>query len=95
MIKGCNKRVVVMNETGNDVIEQAFFIIKPDKIKDGVSDNDIIKQANSILERCTYGERFSQMSMNVLRQEKKKKTGAFFLGTISGAVVSAAILLAI
>jgi primosomal protein N' len=60
-----------------------------------LSDNDIIKQANSILERCTYGERFSQMSMNVLRQEKKKKTGAFFLGTISGAVVSAAILLAI
>ena len=30
MIKGCNKRVIVMKDTGNDMIEEAFFILKLD-----------------------------------------------------------------
>jgi len=92
LIKGCNKRVIVMKDTGNEMIEEAFFILKPEASKSGVAESEIIKHANRILDKSLYGERFSQLSMNVT---KKKKSGfvLFFFGALIGVVVTTGIFL--
>lgn len=92
MIKGCNKRVIVMKETGNEMIEEAIFILKAVSGKNTVCDNDIVKHANSILEKSMFDERFSLLSMNVSKEPKPvKKHTVFFTGMAVGIIISAAV----
>lgn len=92
MIKGCNKRVIVMKDTGNEMIEEAIFILKAVSGKNAVSDNDIIKHANSILEKSRFDERFSLLSMNVSKEpQPAKKHTFFFTGMAVGILISAAV----
>ena len=92
VIKGCNKRVIVMKDTGNSMIEEAFFILKPGSEKGLVSEEDIVKHANSILSERMYNDRFSSLSMNVMRNRQKKRG---FLQFFSGIAVGAATALAV
>lgn len=93
MIKGCNKRVIVMNDTGNSMIEQAFFILKPGSEKGLVSENDIVKHANTILSETRYNDRFSSLSMNVMKKDAKKGNVVQFIsGVVVGAAVTAAVI---
>lgn len=94
MIKGCNKRVVVVKDTGNSVIEEAFFILKPGSETGNVSSDNILKHANTILGKSAYGSRFSGMNMNVSSEGKERKPAVYFWsGVLVGAVT--ALLLAI
>ena len=74
MIKGCNKRVIVMKDTGHDMIEEAFFILKansPSCKEKCYSEDDILKQANLILDEkgCTYP--FGDVRYNVSALPRK------------------------
>lgn len=93
VIKGCNKRVIVMKETGNAMIEEAFFILKPEAGRAGISEGDIIKQANLILEKSAYDERFSRLSMNVAKNKKKSNFSSFWSGAVIGAIITAGFFL--
>ena len=84
MIKGCNKRVVVVKDTGNSVIEEAFFILKPGCETGSVSSDNILKHANSILGRSAYAGRFSGMNVSS-KENKGKYTLSFWLGVFIGA----------
>ena len=95
MIKGCNKRVIVMKETGNAMIEEAFFILRPESGK-SISEDDIIKQANRILEKSVYNESFSHLPMNVAeRKGRSGRIACFWSGLILGAVITAGLSLII
>ena len=75
MIKGCNKRVIVMKDTGNDMIEEAFFILKPDvsQSKNKQSGTaDILKQASLILDAKGCEQPFSDVRLNVNKPYKKR-----------------------
>ena len=92
MIKGCNKRVIVMKDTGHDMIEEAFFILKANSPsgKDGCySEDDIMKQANLILDAKGYGYPFSDVKYNVNSLPRKKsRLVSFLLGALSGITVT-------
>ena len=91
MIKGCNKRVIVMKETGSDMIEEAFFILRPSKDKCSFSNGDIMKHANSILEKNCYGGSFPALSMSVTQSREKKSPFSFFLGLTCGVLIASVI----
>lgn len=93
MIKGCNKRVIVMKETGSTMIEEAFFILSPAACKAGISEGDIIKQANSILERSFYDDRFAKLSMNISKKERNGHFPSFWSGVVIGAIITAGLFL--
>ncbi|MBP3580697.1 MAG: hypothetical protein J6K12_05560 [Clostridia bacterium] len=92
MIKGCNKRVIVMKDTGHDMIEEAFFILRPEVAKGKSalqSEGDIIKQANMILDSRGYGLPFSDIKLNVNSARCKKHWITPFLwGLILGVCVT-------
>lgn len=91
VIKGCNKRVIVMKDTGNEMIEEAFFILRPQSTKSIFSEDDIMKHANSILE-TSYSKHFSSLSMNVTKNERGIGNVVHFLvGLAFGVVISAVI----
>ena len=93
MIKGCNKRVIVMKDTGNAMIEEAFFILKPEATKSHFTEADIVKQANRILEQSMYGDGFSRFSVNGKTKSSKGRISSFVFGAVLGAIVMAGILL--
>ena len=45
MIKGCEKKIVYLKDTGSDYFEEAYFVVKPQKC----TENDIIAEANKIV----------------------------------------------
>lgn len=96
MIKGCNRRVIVMRETGNDMIEEAFFVLRSCATKSGFCEEDIIKHANGILEKSNFDSRFSSLSMNVSEKKRHHKNPLpFLLGMAIGAILSATVFLII
>lgn len=97
MIKGCNKRVIVMKDTGHDMIEEAFFILRPEAVKQkgSLSDGDIVKQANLILDSKGFDAPFSGIKLNVdTKKEPRSRLTPFLWGFVAG-ITSACILIAL
>lgn len=49
MVRGISKQVVVINGNHRDFFENAFFVLKDGHLKDGISEKDLLRQANIAL----------------------------------------------
>ncbi|MGM9665971.1 MAG: hypothetical protein ACI3XX_05485 [Eubacteriales bacterium] len=82
MIKGCQKRIIFVKDTGSDYFEEAYFIMKSDKDLPFAEETDIVKEAENIV----------NSSMGSPAESGKKKIGArtvcFCIGALIGAVIS-------
>jgi len=55
-IKGCARRMIVLNGVGGSVFETAYFIVKAGA--DEISNSDMMREANRIIEEhCFSGRR--------------------------------------
>lgn len=84
MVRGTQKRIVYVKNTGGAVFEEAFFVVKDGK-ESGLSDGDMLGEATRIIEEHTVrGGR---------REEERRKNfpaWLFFLfGMLLSLVVSA------
>ncbi len=80
MLRGCQKKVVFLKNTGNELFEEAYFVIKPEF--EAISEYEIISEATKIANGCTETQR-----------KGRKKRGAFgfflfSLGFFCGALLS-------
>ena len=55
MVKGINKRVVVIRPSGKGIFEEAIFILRGDAAQTGCSADDILKEACSIANNYMIG----------------------------------------
>ena len=55
MIKGCNKRVIWIRNTENELFEQAYFILSDSACVSEKTDNDIIKEAKQLINNSPVG----------------------------------------
>ncbi len=46
MLKGCQKKIIFLKDTGSDFFEEAYFVIKPEY--DGMNKDDIVCEATKI-----------------------------------------------
>ena len=87
MIRGCQKRIVVLKETGSKMFEEAQFVIK-DEYKE-CQDFDIISEAVKII---------SDNSFKLKEPNKKRKSSEilpFALGILLGVFLSVLVYLTI
>ncbi len=80
MLKGCQKKIIFLKDTGSDFFEEAYFVIKPDCY--GMEKDDILLEATRIA---------SGISENGNRKVQKRATLApifFALGMLLGTSVS-------
>ena len=66
MLKGCQKKVIFLKNTGNQIFEEAYFVIKPEF--EAVSEYEIISEATKIANSCGANEK---------RKKKRSKKGGF------------------
>lgn len=96
MIKGCNRRVIVMRETGNAMIEEAIFILKSGGAgAETLSEADIVKHANSILDKSCCDGRLSRFTSASPRQKNNARTPTFAAGAVTGAIIAVCIMVII
>ena len=49
-MRGCQKRVIYLKNTGSEYFEEAYFVLKNTSDTMKYSDTDIIREANRIIE---------------------------------------------
>ena len=81
--KGCEKRMIMLKNTGSDLFEEAYFILNTKRTA-RVSTGDMIKEANRIV---------AENNM-IPKREEKQRTPLFLylLGVLSGIGVTALIM---
>ncbi len=79
MLKGCQKKIVFLKDTGSDFFEEAYFVMKSEY--DSVNKDDIVYEATKIA--------------NGICQEKSKKENSnawkplfLSIGMLIGAIIS-------
>ena len=69
MIKGAQKRMIVMKTANSQVFEEAYFVLRRGCGRDG---DDIVEEANRIIEKCDTkkngerGKRFLRVLYSVV-----------------------------
>ena len=49
VVKGISRQVIVVHSPDQKLFDQAIFILKDDAVKDGVTDEMLLKSANKLL----------------------------------------------
>ena len=84
MLRGINKQVVFINDTGSDLFEQAIFIVNPRRHREDVTEGQMAEEARRIVKNCIRSYEFEDYVAR--RRERKKQHRARIL-LISGIVM--------
>ena len=85
MLKGCQKKIIFLKNTGSSVFDEAYLVIKPDY--EEREDFDIVSEATRIINNSFVG---------TAKPKKRRGLGSIFLfcaGIIFGAIIATAIAL--
>ena len=56
MLKGCQKKIIVMKNTGSPIFEEAYFILSENAQRAHTSERDMISEANRIIRESGAGK---------------------------------------
>ena len=56
MVRGCQKRIIYLKNTGSEVFDEAYFVVNDKALGYGIAECDMVKEANRILDECTFIE---------------------------------------
>ena len=86
MVRGCQKRMVYLKNTGSDVFLEAYFVIRDDALT-SVNECDMIKEANRILDESTSFEESVKRGQIIL-EFLKRKAVPFLCGVVLGMITA-------
>ena len=66
MVRGCQKKIIYLKNTGSDVFDEAYFIIR-DKARASSDNVDMVKEANRILDECFFDNKKSGKIQKILK----------------------------
>ena len=52
MLRGCQKKIVFLKNTGSKLFDEAYFVISDNASEDKICDSDMITEANRIIDEC-------------------------------------------
>lgn len=79
MIKGCQRRVVMIKNPKNPLFEEAYFIIREEYAADEIDHDDIVGEAERLI---------SEYAQKKERKKKRKLSVAELLFFASGTLIS-------
>lgn len=86
MVKGCQRKIIHVKDSGSKYYEEAYFLLKPGAGEDGGVEEDMIDEALKIAGESLY-------SVSGRKKARLAGTGglAFLIGVLAGAAVCAAV----
>lgn len=86
MIKGCQKNIIHLKDTGSPYFEEAYFIVKRGSDIEALGD-DIIKEATNIVENSVR----TAKSRSFIQKQAKGRV--FFFGLSSASLIFGIVML--
>ena len=87
MLKGAQKRMIVVKTQDSRVFEEAYFVMRTDTAASG---EDMVSEANKIIERCCEKRRDRKRRID---REMLVPICAFMLGSIIGSAITVLVML--
>ncbi len=79
MIKGCQKKIIIIKDTGNKYFEEAHFIVKNECLGSEINEYNIIKDATAIVNDYKSSIKLKRTKRNIF-----KHLLYFILGVLFG-----------
>ena len=89
MIKGCRKNMIVVKGGNEDIFETVYFILKDRCSENIVSDNDMLIEAEKIIEKNLMVNEDSKSKIKNNRSKKKRSKA--IIPFAAGATVGSAV----
>ena len=83
VLKGCQKSIIMIKDTGSEIFDQAYFIIKDTESCTKMHKTDMIREANRIIDENLLGVYFSGDTRKKAHIVSSRI--CFFLGMLFGA----------
>ncbi len=78
MIKGCSKRMIVLKNTGSELFDEAYFVVKPHRaVSSFKGEKAFIDEAHRILNEAGF-------SPSYLKSKERPLKSVFFSGALCG-----------
>ena len=87
MVRGCQKRIIYLKNSGSNLFEEAYFVIKNTSQCEEVSECDMIEEANRIIDESFYSEERERFGVRLISFLKKIAL-PFLAGALIGVLVA-------
>lgn len=88
-MKGCQKKMIMLKNTGSDIFDEAYFILKDKEARVGkVSESEMIREANRIVNENLISGYFRKEGA---RTRDKMLLARVFLGGFGGGALLSAV----
>lgn len=71
MVRGCQKKIIYLKNTNSAVFDEAYFVINEKALGSDVSECDMIKEANRILDECFCIEEKNNIFFRIITSLKR------------------------
>lgn len=85
-MRGCEKRVIYLKNTGSDLFDEAYFVVSQVGEIASPESCDMVSEANRIIEECIEDKN------NIRREEKARRISGFILPFFLGALFTTLII---
>ena len=65
MLRGCQKKIIVMKNTGSPMFDEAYFILSENALRAHASERDMINEANRIIREGGDGGDFPRRTQSL------------------------------
>ncbi|MBR2972082.1 MAG: hypothetical protein IKC61_04050 [Clostridia bacterium] len=86
MVRGCQKKIIYLKNTGSEVFDEAYFIVKDNTKCDVMGECDMVEEANRILDNV-ISCRMSGEKIDRIKKFIKVKILPFTAGIIIGILI--------
>ena len=88
MLKGTQRKVIVLKDTKSGIFDEAYFIVKNSADSKNLTTDDMVSEANRIIDASVTGK------YDEKRSEKLLRPLWFFIGVLCYAIVSVGVIAA-
>ena len=86
--RGTQKRMIMLKNTGSEIFEEAYFILKEKTEKSRIGENDMVREANRIIDENLLCACYKNGGPTVIRERLKTlfwyTAGALSCGSVIG-----------
>ena len=83
MIKGCKREIILINGSESSLFESAYFVLRSDASNGGAHHEDMVREANRIIEKSLPGG-----AQRIKREARLKNrllgAATFLFGSLAG-----------
>ena len=86
MVRGCQKKIVYLKNTGSEVFDEAYFVVRDGALANK-SECDMVEEANRILNECMALDE-KRSFLGTVKETVKEKVIPLIIGMTVGILIT-------